>query len=108
MWVFRRHVWAALDVRAPGMAFSQEIKNAAVRAKYRVLEVPIEYRMRGGEVKLKAIADGLSNLCSLVEHWLRRPAPMDATAVPGPLGAAIPLQTNPGTSECVLTATTEN
>jgi glycosyltransferase involved in cell wall biosynthesis len=81
MWIFRRYVWDGIDVRSPGMAFSQEIKNAAVRAKYRVLEVPIEYRMRGGEVKLNAIADGVANLCSLVEHRFRRP--MERTAWAG-------------------------
>lgn len=74
MWVFRRYVWDGLDVRSPGMAFSQEIKNDAARAGYRVLEVPIEYRMRKGEVKLKAVADGMSNLVGLFEHRFRSPA----------------------------------
>ncbi|MFG2818852.1 glycosyltransferase family 2 protein [Kitasatospora sp. NPDC048365] len=74
MWVFRRYVWDGLDVRSPGMAFSQEIKNAATRAGYRYLEVPIEYRPRGGEVKLKALPDGMANLRQLFEHRLRREA----------------------------------
>lgn len=115
MWVFRRYVWGGLDVRSAGMAFSQEIKNEAVRAKYRVLEVPIEYRLRGGEVKLKAIADGLTNLGNLLEHRLRRPAPKDVTAARGPLGATIPIQgaavatqTDPDKAECLVTATTES
>jgi glycosyltransferase involved in cell wall biosynthesis len=108
MWIFRSHVWAGLDVRASGMAFSQEIKNAAVRAKYRVVEVPIEYRMRGGEVKLNAIADGLANLGSLLGHWLRRPAPGDAATVPAPRVTVISQQIDPGKAECVLTATTES
>jgi glycosyltransferase involved in cell wall biosynthesis len=111
MWVFRRDVWSGLDVRAPGMAFSQEIKNEAVRAGYRVLEVPIEYRPRGGEVKLNAIADGMANLYSLLEHRLRRPrAAAEHGARPaGEPGVVIPQQTDlVGTSECVLTATTES
>jgi glycosyltransferase involved in cell wall biosynthesis len=108
MWIFHREVWAGIDVRSPGMAFSQEIKNAAVRAKYRVVEVPIEYRMRGGEVKLKAVADGFANLGNLVAHWLRRPTPEAAATVPQPRAAAVPIQTNPGEAECVLTATTES
>jgi glycosyltransferase involved in cell wall biosynthesis len=74
MWVFRRYVWSGLDVRSPGMAFSQEIKNDAARAGFRLLEVPIEYRMRGGQVKLNAISDGLSNLAGLFAHRFRRPA----------------------------------
>jgi glycosyltransferase involved in cell wall biosynthesis len=72
MWVFRRHVWHGLDVRSTGMAFSQEIKNDAALAGYRVLEVPIEYRMRRGEVKLNALLDGWSNLLALFSHRLRR------------------------------------
>jgi glycosyltransferase involved in cell wall biosynthesis len=68
MWVFRREVWQSISVTAPGMAFSQEIKNASIRAGFRVREVPIEYRMRGGKVKLKALSDGWSNLRSLFTH----------------------------------------
>ncbi|MFJ9908311.1 glycosyltransferase family 2 protein [Streptomyces sp. NPDC101152] len=71
MWIFQRHVWQAIDVRSPGMAFSQEIKNAATRAGFRCLEVPIEYRVRGGEVKLNALPDGVANLRQLFQHKLR-------------------------------------
>ncbi|WP_411149777.1 glycosyltransferase family 2 protein [Streptomyces sp. A30] len=71
MWIFQRHVWTGIEVRSPGMAFSQEIKNAATRAGFRCLEVPIEYRVRGGEVKLNALPDGVANLRQLFEHKLR-------------------------------------
>jgi len=71
MWIFVRHVWKGIDVRSPGMAFSQEIKNAVTRAGFRCLEVPIEYRVRGGEVKLNALPDGVANLRQLFEHKLR-------------------------------------
>lgn len=71
MWIFERHVWQGVDVRSPGMAFSQEIKNSATRAGFRCLEVPIEYRVRGGEVKLNALPDGIANLRQLFEHKLR-------------------------------------
>ncbi len=74
MWIFQRHIWDGLDVRSPGMAFSQEIKNAASRAGYRVLEVPIEYRPRGGDVKLRALSDGLRNLRQLFDHRFRAAA----------------------------------
>jgi len=75
MWLFRRYVWDGIEVRSTGMAFSQEIKNAATRAGYRFLEVPIEYRVRGGEVKLKALPDGMANLRQLFAHRFRRPVP---------------------------------
>ncbi|MEU6324305.1 glycosyltransferase family 2 protein [Streptomyces sp. NPDC047009] len=71
MWIFERHVWSGIEVRSAGMAFSQEIKNAATRAGFRYLEVPIEYRVRGGEVKLNALPDGVANLRQLFKHKLR-------------------------------------
>jgi len=71
MWIFRSAIWKELDVRSPGMAFSQEIKNAAALAGYRVLEVPIEYKLRVGQVKLNAVMDGIDNLTRLFEHRLR-------------------------------------
>lgn len=74
MWLFRRYVWDGVDVKSTGMAFSQEIKNAATRAGYRYLEVPIEYRNRQGEVKLNALPDGMANLRQLFEHRFRRSA----------------------------------
>ncbi|MFJ1704436.1 glycosyltransferase family 2 protein [Kitasatospora sp. NPDC088346] len=84
MWIFRRYVWHGLDVRSAGMAFSQEIKNAATLAGFRFLEVPIEYRQRGGEVKLRALPDGMGNLRQLFEHRFRKaPAGGAGTAIPG-------------------------
>ena len=70
MWVFRREVWQGISVTSPGMAFSQEIKNSAIRAGFRVREVPIEYRLRGGQVKLRALSDGVGNLRGLFEQRL--------------------------------------
>lgn len=83
MWVFQRYVWQRLDVRSTGMAFSQEIKNAATLAGYRYLEVPIEYRPRQGEVKLNALPDGMANLRQLFEHRFRRLVPV-ASSVAAP------------------------
>ncbi|TDT98548.1 hypothetical protein EDD99_6775 [Streptomyces sp. 846.5] len=93
MWIFQRHVWERIDVRSTGMAFSQEIKNAATTAGYRYLEAPIEYRKRGGEVKLNAVSDGIRNLRQLFEHRLRPTRPVVPSIVvgfaegPGPLQA---------------------
>jgi glycosyltransferase involved in cell wall biosynthesis len=72
MWIFRRYVWDCVDVRSTGMAFSQEIKNSATTAGFRCLEVPIEYRVRAGEVKLNALPDGLANIRQLFQHRFRR------------------------------------
>lgn len=71
MWVFRRYIWEHLKVTSDGMGFSQEIKNAAVREGFSCMEVPIEYRPRGGEVKLNAFSDGVANVAQLFRHRLR-------------------------------------
>jgi glycosyltransferase involved in cell wall biosynthesis len=71
MWIFQRSVWARLDVRSPGMAFSQEIKNEAHLRGITCHETTIEYRPRGGTVKLNAFRDGWRNLRQLVEHRAR-------------------------------------
>jgi glycosyltransferase involved in cell wall biosynthesis len=71
MWVFRRKIWKHLDVRSGGMQFSQEIKNEAYLKGFRCVEVPIEYRQRGGVVKLNALRDGTRNLSQLAMHRMR-------------------------------------
>ncbi|HEV7754502.1 MAG TPA: glycosyltransferase family 2 protein [Mycobacteriales bacterium] len=81
MWVFRRYVWHQLRVYSTGMSFSQELKNAATLAGFRYAEVPIEYRVRGGEVKLHAVRAGAGNLAQLVGHRFRRPIERCVTTV---------------------------
>jgi glycosyltransferase involved in cell wall biosynthesis len=71
MWLFRRHILRTLDLRSPGMAFSQEIKHEAIMRGFRCAEIPITYRARGGEVKLNATRDGLRNLGQLAVHRAR-------------------------------------
>jgi glycosyltransferase involved in cell wall biosynthesis len=71
MWLFRREVWRGVDVRSHGMAFSQELKHEAYFRGFSCVEVPIEYRPRGGDVKLDAARDGLRNLGQLAGHRLR-------------------------------------
>lgn len=95
MWIFRRYVWDSLDVRSGGMAFSQEIKNAATLAGYRYLEVPIEYRPRQGEVKLNALPDGAANLRQLFAHRFRRPAAPVAEPARANGAAQVDAQVNP-------------
>jgi glycosyltransferase involved in cell wall biosynthesis len=90
MWVFKRAVWDHLDVRSSGMAFSQEIKNEAYRRGLRCVEVPIEYRPRGGTVKLNAVKDGWANLRQLVEHRRRPAGPAVDVVVPAHPAQAAP------------------
>lgn len=72
MWVFRRSVLDRLELTSDGMALSEEIKIEAVRKGLRVREVPIAYRPRLGEVKLRSWADGRKNLAFLFSKRFSR------------------------------------
>jgi glycosyltransferase involved in cell wall biosynthesis len=62
MWVFRRSILEKLELTSDGMPLSEEIKIEAVRKGFKVKEVPITYRPRKGEVKLRSWSDGNKNL----------------------------------------------
>lgn len=69
MWVFRSELLDHMDLRASGMALSEEIKiEAAWRLKARCAEVPIRYGYRRGESKLRVWRDGLGNLIHLARR----------------------------------------
>ena len=65
MWIFRKPVWEKLNVMSSGMPFSQELKIEAYTKKFKCKEVPIEYRARVGEVKLRGIRDAFGNTTHL-------------------------------------------
>lgn len=62
MWVFRREILQKLELTSDGMPLSEEIKIEAVRKGFRVKEVPVVYRPRKGEVKLRSWSDGKKNI----------------------------------------------
>jgi pyruvate dehydrogenase complex dehydrogenase (E1) component len=47
------------------MPFSQELKIEAYTKGFKCTEVPIEYRVRTGKVKLNTVSDGLGNISQL-------------------------------------------
>jgi glycosyltransferase involved in cell wall biosynthesis len=71
MWIFRREILNHLDLRSNGMAFSQEIKHEAYLKGFRCGEEAIEYRIRGGVVKLNAWRDGVRNTSQMFSHRMR-------------------------------------
>jgi hypothetical protein len=71
MWIFRHEILDHLDLRANGMAFSQEIKHEAFLKGFRCGEVSIEYRLRGGVAKLHAGRDGIMNTSQMFSHRIR-------------------------------------
>ena len=71
MWVFRADLLDRMNLRAGGMALSQEIKlEAGSRLKVRCAEVPIKYRYRVGDSKLNVWRDGVKNLLHLARRRL--------------------------------------
>jgi glycosyltransferase involved in cell wall biosynthesis len=70
MWIFRREIWQYLDVQSDGMPFSQELKIEAYVKGFKCAEVPIEYRVRTGEVKLCTVGDGVKNIKQLFKKRL--------------------------------------
>lgn len=70
MWVFRRSILQHIKLTSDGMPLSEEIKIEAFRSpQIRAIEVPIEYRIRVGEVKLASWRDGYRNMAFL---WKKR------------------------------------
>lgn len=67
MWVFRRQLLERLSIHSDGMEFSEEIKIAAIQSGFRFREVPITYRERVGEKKIRSVRDAIRN-----EAWLVR------------------------------------
>jgi len=64
MWVIRKDVLGRITPESNGMAFSEEIKIKAFRL-CKSIEIPVHYRKRVGNSKVKAITDGLMNLLYL-------------------------------------------
>lgn len=59
---FRRDALLGLGLRAAGMEFASEMLIRAVRAGWRIQEIPTEYRARIGKSKLNPLADGWRHL----------------------------------------------
>jgi hypothetical protein len=75
MWVFKRSIWPQLEVRSEGMPFSQELKLEAYLKGFRNAELPIEYRVRAGEVKLSGIGDPIRTTSHLFVKRIRSVRP---------------------------------
>ena len=73
MWVFRRSILDNLVLRSDGMPLSEELKIEACHfARCRWKEMPIKYRARVGEIKLRALRDGFQNLLYLLKKRIIR------------------------------------
>jgi glycosyltransferase involved in cell wall biosynthesis len=62
MWIFKKEILKKINLCSDGMPLSQEIKievfkNKEIKAK----EIPVEYRIRIGDIKLNTWGDGIGN-----------------------------------------------
>ena len=62
MWIFKRSILPKLRLTSDGMPLSEEIKIEAFSKGLKAKEIPIEYRVRVGDVKLSSWKDGWRNL----------------------------------------------
>ncbi len=77
MWAFRRDLLPHLRVLHDGMAFSEELKAEVIRRGYRYVEVPIDYRVRRGDKKIRSFNDAFKNFFWLFRKrfgWTGEPA----------------------------------
>ena len=73
MWVFRKDILDSLVLKSDKMSFSEELKLEACHfARCRWKEVPIQYRVRIGKIKLRGWRDGFWNLLYLVKKRFTR------------------------------------
>ncbi len=73
MWVFYRKILDKLHVTSDGMPFSEEIKIEAFKhPEVNAVEVPVDYRVRVGDIKLSTWGDGRKNLKFLFKKRFSR------------------------------------
>src|SRR5713226_9398276 len=68
MRALRRDVLPVLDLRTTGMEFASEMVIRAAKEGLVIVELPIEYHLRGGESKLSSFRDGWRHLRFLLVH----------------------------------------
>jgi len=78
MWIFKRSILSQFNLISDQMSFSEELKiEAFSRKNLKARELPIYYKARIGESKLRLWRDGFSNLIFLFKKrlstWLSRP-----------------------------------
>lgn len=65
MWIFKKEILPKLHVKASGMPFSQELKIEVHKKGFKCKEIPIDYRVRVGDVKLDGWKDAVRNTVHL-------------------------------------------
>lgn len=62
MWIFKRSILKKINLTSDGMPLSEEIKIETFKNKdIKAIEIPVEYRIRIGDIKLDTWGDGIGN-----------------------------------------------
>jgi glycosyltransferase involved in cell wall biosynthesis len=62
MWIFKRELLKKINLTSDGMPLSEEIKIEVFKNKdIKAIEIPVEYRIRIGDIKLDTWGDGIGN-----------------------------------------------
>ena len=73
MWVFRENLFGDLILKSDQMPFSEELKiESFYYKKCKWIELPIEYRKRIGQVKLRGWRDGFHNWYYMIKKRVVR------------------------------------
>lgn len=71
MRAFKREVLEIIDLRSPGMEFAIEMVIEIAERGVKVKELPIEYRVRGGEAKLSSMKDGWRHVSYMINRKIK-------------------------------------
>jgi hypothetical protein len=82
-WAVSTEQLGALDIGAAQFAIEAELVLKSLRAGLHVAQIPIEYRDRLGEAKIRAARDGGAILLSILEFGRQPRSARSALAVPG-------------------------
>jgi dolichol-phosphate mannosyltransferase len=67
MWGFRRDAYKSMDIGAGGFEVESTLFAQAVKRRLSICEIPIPYRKREGESKVR-VSDGVRILCNLIRE----------------------------------------
>lgn len=68
MRAFKKEVLDIIELRSPGMEFAIEMVIEVAEKGVKIKEIPIEYRVRGGEAKLSSMKDGWRHVSYMVNR----------------------------------------
>lgn len=82
-WGVRVATLPLLDLQSTGFEVESELFVKSMRRGLRVVQIPVEYRPRVGEAKLRAVRDGSRILLSILRHSATTPGPAGSRPEPG-------------------------